>query len=259
MLRLKPVLVVLWPVAGLVAAAVTLGGHGGSKYIGYHEARPILDAFKQVVPAELQSLPAQNTAAAWDKWVAAREREIRARLDRGDEDSLVNFLLFGTSFTSRRRLTLEFLADVGRKQATMGSSVSPEGAELLTTVRGRAEDLVNGMQAPGGNERLSFARHFLEKKGYTLADPAPRDRARDYLVSKLARVLNEQTVYAEALETARKTGDASEEFAERSRLYRERGLSSDTSLLPDFAIAETLAEIKARGLLAPGSVRRVAI
>src|SRR5262249_10265590 len=180
------------------------------------QARPILEAFKQVLPAELQSLHAQSAAAAWDQWVAGRDRQIRARLDRGDEDSLVNFLLFGTSFTSRRRLTLEFLAEVGRKQAAMGSSVSPEGAELLTTVRGRAEDLVHGMQAPGGNERLSFARHFLEKKGYALADQAARDRARDYLLSNFARVLNEQTGYPAALDTGRKTGDASEEFAERA-------------------------------------------
>src|SRR5215831_15534432 len=259
MLRLRPAALALWLAAAFVAAEMGLAIDSNPRYISYEQARPIVEAFRQVLPAELQSLPAQNTAAAWDKWVAARDRQIRARLDRGDEDSLVNFLLFGTSFTSRRRLTLEFLADVGRKQATMGSSVSPEGAELLTTVRGRAEDLVNGMQAPGGNERLSFARHFLEKKGYTLADPAARDRARDYLLSNFARVLNEQTIYAEALERARKNGDASEEFAERSRLYRERGLSSDTSLLPDFAIAETLAAIKARELLAAGSVRRVAI
>src|SRR5262249_34239536 len=226
MARLKPATIALWLVAGSVAAAMAFSARGGAKYIGYEQARPILEAFKQSLPPGLQSLPAQNTAAAWEQWVVARDLQIRARLDRGDEDSLVNFLLFGTSFTSRRRLTLEFLAEVGRKQATMGSSVSPEGAELLTTVRGRAEDLVRGMQAPGGNERLSFARHFLEKKGYPLSDPAARDRARDYLLTNFARVLNEQTVYAEALENARKTGDASEEFAERSRLYRERGLSS---------------------------------
>src|SRR5262249_46221636 len=259
---LKPLSIMLSLIAGSAIAASTLAARGGSKYIGYEQARPILETLKQALPQELQSLPAQNTAAAWDQWVGARDAQIRARLDRGDEDSLVNFLLFGTSFTSRRRLTLEFLAEVGRKQATMGSSVSPEGAELLTTVRGRAEDLVHGMQAPGGNERLNFARHFLERKAYTVAgpaDPGARGRSRDYLLSKFERVLNEQTIYAEALERARKNGDASEEFAERSRLYRERGLSSDTSLLPDFAIAETLAAIKARELLAAGSVRRVAI
>src|SRR6185369_16115778 len=46
---------------------------------------------------------------------------------------------------------------------------------------------------------------------------------------------------------------------ERSTLYRDRGLSSDTSIFPDFAIDQSLEAMKAQGLLAPGSVRRVAV
>jgi hypothetical protein len=259
MRRLKLSLHSLCLTAGFLAAAINLAAHSGASYIGYDQARPILESFKDALPAELRSLPAPNPGAVWDEWVAARDRQIRARLDRGDEDSLVNFLLFGTSFTGRKRLTLEFLADVGQKQAKLGLSVSPEGAEMLTTVRGRAEDLVHAMLAPGKNERMSFARRFLEKKGYNLTDPSDRGRARDFLLASFARVLNEQAHYAESLENARKTGNATDELAERSRLYRERGLSSDTSLLPDFAIAETLSELKARAMLRAGSVRRVGI
>ena len=276
--RLKQIRIASWLNVGLTVgsgvvcmAFSALGGHpsfgpahdgpayNSPAYIGYDQARPILDALKQVLPPELQSLPAQNASALWDQWVAARDRQIRSRLERGDEDSLVNFLLFGTSFTTQKRLTIEFLAEVGRKQANAGSSVSPEGADLMATVRARADDLVRGMQAPGQNERLTFVRRLLERKGYTLTDQASRNRARDFLLASFARVLGDQASYAESLENARKTGDASQEFAERSRLYRERGLSSDTSLFPDFAIAETLAAMKSRGLLAPGSVRRVAI
>src|SRR5258707_1071019 len=71
--------------------------------------------------------------------------------------------------------------------------------------------------------------------------------------------MTENTSYARALEAARLQGDASEEFAERSRLFRTRGLSSDTSLLPNFAIEQSLKELKARSQLSPISVRRVAI
>jgi len=262
--RLKPLRIALWLVVCSCAASVEFAAPGGPAYIdpayiGYDQARPILDAFKQALPPELQSLPAQNAAAAWDQWVAARDRQIRSRLERGDEDSLVNFLLFGTSFTTHKRITLEFLAEVGRKQANAGSAVSPEGADLMATVRARADDLIRGMEAPGQNERLTFARRLLEKKGYSVADQAGRNRAREYLLASFARVLGEQSRYAESLENARKTGNSSEEFAERSRLYRERGLSSDTSLFPHFAIAETLAAMKARGLLGEGRIRRVAI
>ena len=49
------------------------------------------------------------------------------------------------------------------------------------------------------------------------------------------------------------------EFVRRSRLFRTRGLSLDTSLVANYSVEQTLAAIKARGLLAPGAVRRVAI
>jgi hypothetical protein len=246
-------------IAASLATAAVRPVYRSARYISYQQARPILAAAKDALPAELATLPAEHAAAAWDKWVAARDIEIRARLERGDEDSLVNFMLFGTSFTGRKRLTLEFMAEVGRKQATLGSEISPEGAELIAAVKGRAEDLVRGTTAPGADERLLFARHFLEKKGYNPEDPADPSRARDYLLACFARVLHEQAKYAESLDNARKSGNATEEFAERSRLYKDRGLSSDTSLLPDFAIAQTLALLKSRGLLTEGGVRRVAI
>jgi SAM-dependent methyltransferase len=70
--------------------------------------------------------------------------------------------------------------------------------------------------------------------------------------------LAENGAYARTLEAARLQGDATEEFAERSRLFRARGLSSDTSLLPNYAIEESLKEIKTRGLLS-SRIRRVAV
>ncbi len=61
------------------------------------------------------------------------------------------------------------------------------------------------------------------------------------------------------LEQARQLKDRTEDFAERSKLYRSRGLSYDTSLLPNFAIVESLKAMQVRRLLAPGSVRRAAV
>ena len=51
----------------------------------------------------------------------------------------------------------------------------------------------------------------------------------------------------------------STEFVQRSRLFRTRGLSLDTSLVPNYSVEQALAAMKARGLLEPGAVRRVAI
>jgi SAM-dependent methyltransferase len=49
------------------------------------------------------------------------------------------------------------------------------------------------------------------------------------------------------------------EFVERSRLFRTRGLSLDASLIPNYSVEQALAAMKARGLLEPGAVKRVAI
>ena len=51
----------------------------------------------------------------------------------------------------------------------------------------------------------------------------------------------------------------STEFVQRSRLFRTRGLSLDTSLAANYSVEQALAAMKARGLLKPGAVRRVAI
>jgi hypothetical protein len=45
----------------------------------------------------------------------------------------------------------------------------------------------------------------------------------------------------------------------RSTLFRDRGLSSDTSIYPGFGVEQTLAVLLTNGLLAAGSVRRVGI
>jgi SAM-dependent methyltransferase len=222
-------------------------------YISYDEARPVIDALSDIMPVELKAAGPGEMAVAWARWVTQRDAAIRARLVQGDEDSLINFLLFGTAYTRAPRITLKALA-----QARQNANAS-EAAAFAEAIKARAGDLVQGIAAPDSNERLLFARHLVEMKGYEVKTEAARARLQQYLIDRLARVLNEQTGYAKILESARMLGDPSEEFAERSRLFRNRGLSSDTSLMPNFAIERALAALKAKGLLAPQSVRRVAI
>ena len=52
--------------------------------------------------------------------------------------------------------------------------------------------------------------------------------------------MKEVETHARLMEQAHALGDPSLEFAERSRLYRERGLASDTSVRVNFAIEEAL-------------------
>jgi hypothetical protein len=228
-------------------------------YIPYQEASPIIEALKDVAPLELRSASSATLPSAWAKWVAARDSEIRGRLAQGDEDSLINLLLFGTSFTQNPRITLRELATIAGKPWRDAPDSSLETSQFAKAINARIDDLVKAMSAPSTNERLVFARRLVDKKGYVLRNPESRERIRKYFSENLARMLNEQTIYARLLQSARLLGDPSAEFAERSRLYSARGLSSDTSLLPNFALEKALLSIKSEGLLGPGSVRRVAI
>ena len=54
------------------------------------------------------------------------------------------------------------------------------------------------------------------------------------------RAMKDAAVHAKLTEEAHALVDPSLEFAERSRLYRGRGLASDTSVRVNFAIEEAL-------------------
>lgn len=227
---------------------------GSVNYISYEEARPIVEALRDVLPPELVGATTQDLPGIWTRWVVHRDAQIRARVVQGDEDSLVNFLLFGTSFTRTPRITLNDLALAGARQST-----SPEATGFVKAIQSRTDDLILAMAAPGKNERVSFIRQLVESKGHDLKTAQGRERLKQYLLTNLGRLLNERASYARVVESAKLLGDPSAEFAERSKLYATRGLSSDTSLLPNFAIERALSSLKMQQMLAPRSVHRVGI
>lgn len=222
-----------------------------AQYVPFRDAQPILSQLNEILPPELKGKPPEQQAAIWPTWIASRDKEIRARLDQGDEDSLINFILFGASFTKQPRVTFSQLSQMKTRA---------EGETVSTLITSRINDVVIAAANAGINERLRFARKILvQRKGFHLETSAGREEAKKYLVASLQRILNEDTNYAKTLESARMQGDASAEFAERSQLFRARGLSSDTSILPNYALEESLKAMKARDLLKLHSVRRVAI
>jgi hypothetical protein len=221
-------------------------------FIPFADARPILGAYEEDAPAELRGKSEEELSAAWPLWVAQRDAAIRARLEQGDWDTVVHWLLFGTSFTRRTRLTPENIQHLEAPGAAGGEAAG----ELLT---GRLDDLLKALSSPTQSERILFARRMLLNKGFRISQPEGREAAGKFLLAQLARILREQAGYAETLDAARRLGNATEEFAARSTLYRERGLSLDTSLSPNLAIERSLEELQRRGVLAAGAVRRVAV
>lgn len=210
-------------------------------YASYADVRAALTALAEILPDELKADTLSE--ADWSRWAARHDRAIRARLERGDDDTLVNWLLLGTTFTTRPRAMLD------------ASSTKVKGPSVAE----RVSDFVAALGSPGTDERRLFARRVLERKGYNFDTTLDRERVTNYLFTEVARVVDEQAANARDLAEARNLGDVSQEFAARSRLFRLRGLSLDTSLMPGFALERSLGELRARGLVTAGAVRDVAV
>jgi len=213
-----------------VALALTLCGvcltelsaqHSVS-YLSYAQARPVFDALGEPAPPP----------AEWSAWIASADAATRARLRQGDETSVVNLLLFGTSFTRQPRVT----------------SALGDRAEIEHIIAARVADMERALASSGSDERLEFARQAIG-----------RDRpVKSRLLEMLGRVNDEMREYEKKAGEVESLGDASLQFAERSQLYRARGLSSDTSLRPNFAVEQALEQLYPR-VLAKTAVRRVAV
>jgi hypothetical protein len=213
------------PIAAVAAGALLLtiyarpaAQSAAATYLTYEDAKPVFDALSERPPAR----------AVWPSWIAARDRETRARVGEGDATSVVHWLLFGTSFTKEPRITSRQL----------------DSQEIGRLIDGRLADLERALGQPDDSERIQFARQVL----------GTGTPVRTRLLSMLDRVMKEGETHARLIDQAKALGDASLEFAERSRMYRARGLSTDTSLKVNFAIEEALKSLAAEP--APGSGRR---
>ena len=120
--------------------------------IPYLDARPILERLRPSLPPELAAKTTAELESAWPDWVSRRNVDIRARVERGDEDSVINLLLFGTSFTRLPRALNDSASLGGAQQA----------AEI---VRGRIEEMIDAVASPGGNDRLLFVRELVVRQG----------------------------------------------------------------------------------------------
>ena len=209
------------------------------QFTPYSEAQPIFDALRSdLLPAELRDAPTRESS--WPAWVRQHDAVIRARVAAGDEDSIIHLLLFGTSFTKAPRASERDLASL---------VTTPEAA--LRTLAPRIEDFATAVTTPGTNERLRFARRVVEGKGI--------DPRIDSGKAALRRYLEDRTrIVGGSVQSSRLLNPATD-LSEMLTLFRERGLSSDTSVFIDFGIEQALDAMKAAGALRSGSVRRVAL
>lgn len=227
-------------------ALVTAIGAPVKAIIPYGEARPLIDAFREQLPAELRTAQSGDLASAWRDWALRHDAAIRSRLQRGDEDSIVNLWLYGTTFTTRPRVTQQDIGRLGRE-------------ELEDLLLDRLDDLVDGIASPGANEHLRFARQVMKRAGINPAADGGKEQARVYLVKLRERMLAENEQYRRTVRSVAQGGDADAQLGAYATMFRGRGLSSDTSINVDFAVEEALDALRAHGALTAGHVRRVAV
>lgn len=214
--------------------AVSAASAAGVVFIAYSSARPILDTKPNGLPAELRTA----NEAKWNTWTRQQDKAIRARLQQGDLDSMVNLLLLGTSFTKQPRIQMENLPEASK-------------AGIL---RARVDDLVLGMRTPGSNERLVFLQELLQTQGIDPETPDGPREAGMFVYNNLLRVAQERRAIAERASKAAPTS-----VLDRASLFDDRGVSLDTGILPNFSIDRALIDLKQRGVLNEGQVTRAAV
>lgn len=230
----------IWGMLALVCGAALSVRAGGPASSSYASVKAVLDQPSAMLPAELKN-PKQ---AKWNAWSQREDKAIRARLRQGDLDSMVNLLLYGTSFTKQPRIKIESLAEAAK----------------TGTLRARVDDLIVGVRNPGDNERLTFLNGLLRSQGI---DPGNTGETGVFIYNNLQRVLQEMAALAkrdeEAQRLAQPDADPSALFNWRAGLLQERGVSLDTAIFPNFSIEQALRDLKNRGVLREGQVARVAV
>ena len=181
-----------------------------------------------------------HDSVAWNEWIRAADSSVRARIDRGIEDSISNFILYGTSFTDLARIQ-------GVEYAASDEDM------LATAVTARIHSLATALRSSTQNERVRLVRDFLARK------QIPPQTVEEFFKENLSRFVGEQRAYRKKLEDAGSAGDPNAVFLTRGTLFETRGLSVDTSLLPNFALEDTLRVMIEKSVLSKDSIRRVAV
>jgi hypothetical protein len=220
----------------LLCTTIVFSADKRVRYLTLADARETLQLFAD------SAIPGSDITdpLAWDRWIREQDAQVRGRIDGGVEDSISNFILYGTSYTGLPRFE------------TPESALGTDGT-ISEAALARVNALYEALNGTNVQERIRFIRDYLRRKGVT-----PTDTQR-FLTSNLQRFAQEQQAYQKKLDEAQKSGDFNQILLTRGTLYENRGLSADTSLMTNYALEETLRELVAKGVLAEGKVRRVAV
>jgi len=240
--------------ASMLVTALALA-HGGASvsasprptaFIPLADVRQVVDSLAPHVPPEFAGANESNWEEAWALWRGRHEARTSERLRRGDEDSLVNWWMYGTSFT--------------RLPPARGRDLAEDDRYTLDEVlSGRLDDLLHAVASARHDERLTFARDVLERRGINPATREGRHAVRRLLLDSRTRAREEFAHTDATLATAKASGDPATQLEAISTIFKHRGLSSDTSLLVDAGIDTALETVRTANIFGVAGVHRVAI
>jgi hypothetical protein len=206
------------------------------QFLRFEDAAETLKLFAD---AGLSTIDVKDSGE-WNDWVRTRDAEVRARVDGGVEDSISNLILYGASYTNLPRIESV-------------ESAASETGELTAAARERVHALAVALPNGARNERLRFVSEFLARKGIA------RESVEAKLQENLWRLIAEQRAYQEKLKEAETASDPAAKMLARGTLFQDRGLSADTSLLPNYALEDTLKTMLRKGAIHPGTMHRILV
>src|SRR6266571_1829255 len=209
---------------------------GHRPVISFPTVKPVLEALADKLPPQLR----EPNESKWKAWAQHEDDIVRARLEQGALDSMINLLLFGTSFTTQPRVI------------TMHDSDD-------AVLQSRLDDLLRGLRNPGKNERLIFLRNVLRGSGMDPDSSAGYEKTKTFVLENLRRVVQEQITFHEQFDETTRESDQEAGLSKRSRVFRDRGISLDTTILSSFGIEGALRDMKDRAVLPERSITRVAV
>jgi hypothetical protein len=193
--------------------------------------QPVLEALTDELPPELR----EPNESKWNAWAQHENTAIRTRLEQGARDSMINLLLFGTSFTDQPRAR---------------GLLQPDDPLLQL----RLNDFLRSVRDPRGNERLAVVRNMLGRSGLNIDGPNGYEQTKAFVLENLQRVTREQLLFRQRFNDTTPVAPSG-----HSGVFSDRGIALDTKILSSFGIDAALRDMKTADAIHEGSIGRIGI
>src|SRR5207249_10794260 len=101
--------------------------------------------------------------------------------------------------------------------------------------------------------------NVLRRRGIHPESSAGAEKTKTFVLENLRRVVQEQNTIRERFDETASESDQEAALSKRSLVFRDRGISVDTTILSSFGIEGALRDMKDRAVLPKSSITRVAV